>query len=114
MTKRIENPLITLRKKGFNVDIENGRVKVWPRDRLKPADCMFITCNLKSIVEELLREQFLKRHCNSIKDYFLWEMPCLSGTSYSHIQFLDRGKITNRFDGRAHALRRRGRPASTH
>lgn len=108
-----KNPLAALRKKGLNVDIENGRVKVWPKDQMKPADCMFVTGYLPEIVEALFREQFLKRHSNSIKDYFLWEMPNLVGTRYSNIRFMDMGKIPNRFDGRAHALKRRGRPAST-
>jgi len=70
MTNMI-NPLAEIRRKGFDADLHQERVRVWPRHKMNKADCQFVTAHLQAIVQELTVESNDK----AIKNYFLWELP---------------------------------------
>lgn len=72
------NPLAEIRCKGFDADLHENRLRVWPRHKMSKADCQFITANLAEIIYELAVEE----NGRSIKNFFLWELPAQKRTEF--------------------------------
>ncbi|OAI19862.1 hypothetical protein A1507_05780 [Methylomonas koyamae] len=65
------NPLAELRRQGFDADLHQGRVRVWPRHKVKKALALFVTTNLPAITQALAVEHNMK----SVNNVLLWEPP---------------------------------------
>jgi len=70
MTKNI-HPLAELRRQGFEADLYQARLRVYPRSRMNKALCQYVTANLPAIVDGIVAEQKEKAK----DDAFLWELP---------------------------------------
>lgn len=70
MTNMI-NPLAELRRQGFDADLHHGRIRVWPRHKMKKALALFVTAHLPEITNALVVESNEKR----INNVFLWDLP---------------------------------------
>lgn len=69
------NPLAELRRKGFDADLHQNRVRIWPRHKIKKALALFVTFHLAEIAQALRVESNEKQ----INNVLLWEMPELAG-----------------------------------
>lgn len=65
------HPLAAIRRQGFDADLYQRRVRVWPRHKMTKTLCQFVTANLPTITEALVAEDNVK----SINNVFLWELP---------------------------------------
>lgn len=52
------NPLTALRIKGFNADLYQNRLRIWPRHKMSKKDRQFVTDNLQEILSLLNVEGF--------------------------------------------------------
>ncbi len=64
-------PLAELRRQGFDADLRHGRIRVWPRYKMKKALALFVTANLPEITDALVVESNEKR----INNVLLWDLP---------------------------------------
>ena len=64
------NPLAALRRKGFDADLHQERVRVWPRHKMNKALALFVTANLPEIAQALVVESNEKR----INNVLLWDL----------------------------------------
>lgn len=65
------NPLAELRRQGFDADLHQGRVRIWPRHRIKKALALFVTFHLEDITQALVVESNEKL----IDNVFFWDLP---------------------------------------
>jgi hypothetical protein len=65
------HPLAAIRRQGFDADLHQGRVRVWPRHKMTKALAQFVTANLPAIAGELIAEANVK----SINNVFVWDLP---------------------------------------
>ncbi|ANE54769.1 MULTISPECIES: hypothetical protein [Methylomonas] len=65
------NPLAELRRQGFDADLHQGQVRVWPRHKVRKALAMFVTANLPAITQALAAEDNMK----SVNNVLLWDLP---------------------------------------
>ena len=73
------SPLASIRRKGFDADLHQGCLRVWPRHKMKRADCRFVSFHLLDIVKELTVEANEK----AIENYFAWVEPATANTGLS-------------------------------
>lgn len=69
------HPLAELRRQGFDADLNQGRVRVWPRHKMTKAQALFVTFHLADIAQAL-RVESNERLINNV---FLWEVPAAAG-----------------------------------
>lgn len=89
------NPLAEIRRKGFDADLHEDRLRVWPRHKMNKADCLFITAHLAAIVYELTVEENAK----AINNYFLWELPAQKRTEFGDPEWETQDGIPGYMDG---------------
>lgn len=65
------HPLAELRRQGFDADLHQDRVRVWPRHKMTKAQALFVTFHLPDIAQALQVESNEKR----INNVYLWEAP---------------------------------------
>ncbi|WP_445369743.1 hypothetical protein ACH5Y9_11710 [Methylomonas sp. BW4-1] len=65
------NPLAELRRKGFDAELHQQRVRVWPRHKMTKSLAQFVTANLSAISGQLIAEANMK----GIDNVFLWDLP---------------------------------------
>lgn len=72
------HPLAELRRQGFDADLHQGRVRVWPRHKMKKALALFVTTHLPAITDALAAEDNLK----SVNNVLLWDLPHRSAAGH--------------------------------
>lgn len=65
------NPLAELRQQGFDADLHQQRVRIWPLHKMKKELALFVTANLPEIVQALVVEHNEKR----VDNVLLWNLP---------------------------------------
>lgn len=65
------HPLAELRQQGFDADLHQQRVRIWPRHKMKKALALFVTANLPEIAKALVVEYNEKR----LNNVLLWNLP---------------------------------------
>ncbi|MGY6278316.1 hypothetical protein [Methylomonas sp. MgM2] len=65
------NPLAEIRQQGFDADLHQHRVRIWPRHKMNKALALFVTAHLPEITQALVVEYNEKR----INNVLLWEQP---------------------------------------
>lgn len=93
------HPLAELRRQGFDADLHQGRLRVWPRHKVKKALALFVTANLPEIAQALVVESNEKR----INNVFLWELTAPPSIVDDGSEDAMDGEIPNHLDGQRFA-----------
>lgn len=89
------NPLAELRRKGFDADLHQDRVRVWPRHQVTKALARFVTFHLAEIAQALRVESNEKL----INNVFLWDLPAPQRTAIGNPDDTAAGEIPDYMNG---------------
>lgn len=89
------HPLAAIRQQGFDADLHQGRVRVWPRHKVKKSLALFVTAHLPEITQALVVESNEKL----INNVLLWDLPASTRLAAGDQEDAMEGEIPNHLDG---------------